>query len=366
MVRFLLLILVGLWFPTVLLAQQYTNEITLESEVYVDISSETPADVQQKAIEEAEQRGFSQLLARFTPDDRIHVLENTSPREVTAIVRGVEVLNEKIVGSRFRGTLRVLYSADGLDRIIEKRLEERPEIIDTLNTRSILVFPIYAQDGNVLLWEEDNKWREIWDELGLQRGKATILTPYADATDMQLMPTKTVLSANYKDFAPLRERYGVRDIVVLAAEYFRGEDTHLKVMQRYIGRNLNDVSELTYRADPQENQHMLMQRAASDIAHFITYKLDTGIVKEEIHSSDTLTKLLIVIPLSSISEWTDLQKRLIAIPQIDKVHLKAMAADQVDAELYYKGLEDVLEDNLKQHNINYHKHPDYWTVWKNL
>lgn len=339
------------------------GESQLTAEVDADATGKDAADARERAMEKAQLDGLVDLLSKFTSPDQVQLITGgMEPKRVESFVRGTEVLDEKITSNRYRAHLIITYDADEISKLIDNSGNQNNLSGSAPIIGSFLLLPGYEEDGNMLLWEESNPWRGAMRAVGLEIATGDIVVPYGDARDSAVVDAKTLPSANYASLQPLTVRYGVSDIVVVSAKYTHTPDPQLDIVRRRINRTQNEVSMLTYRADPQETKETLMLRAARDIATQILHKKTEEMETVKAVQGGDRRNIMVLASISTLNSWTDLRTRISALPMIDRLEVLAIAPQQVDLIIHYRGEPDSLAQALIAQNIRLQQNENYWVV----
>ena len=264
--RFLSILLLFMAVPA------WAGEALVNSEVEVDITGKDAADAKVQAMAKGEIDALSDLLTKLAPPGQApDIIASLDARKISKMVKGTEVLEEKMTGNRYQARLTVTFDGDELSDLISKvSAQGAPEVASNVN--SFLVIPAYEENGTASLWEEGNPWRNVWKSVGLEIASGDVIVPFGDAADNGIIDVKTIGSVTYASMVPMTIRYGVSDIVILQAKLVQQPDLMLSVVKRRISRGQNEVNLLNYRADPQETRDLLLARAARDIAQNLQHK----------------------------------------------------------------------------------------------
>ena len=344
-------------------AAGYAGESLVNSEVEVDVTGKDAAAAREQAMMKGRADALTDLLGKFTTPEQVnHIITTLDPGKVNSLVRGTEVLDEKISSNRYRARLLVTFDANEISNLIGNNgTGNNPEQI-TNAIGSFLIIPSYEEDGIVMLWEESNPWRNAWKGQGLEVTSGDIVVPFGDASDIRVVDSQTVSSANYSALLPLTLRYGVSDIVILQAKLSRSPDLQLDVVKRRINRKQNEVNLTTYRADPQETKDLLLARAARDISESLEHKKTEEMEASKTVSGGERNKMMVLASISTLASWTQLRTKLSALPMVDKLEVLALAPQQVDLIIHYRGTPDSLGNAVTAQNIRLVKNPDYWVI----
>jgi len=340
------------------------GEALVNSEASVDVSGKDAADAKAQAMIKGQSDALTNLLNKLTtPEQTQEIVNSLDANKIANMIRGTEVLEEKISSNRYRARLMVTFDGDQISGMIGKGAAGGAATGgDQAVAGSFLVIPGYEEDGAVMLWEDANPWTPVWRAAGLEVASGDIVVPYGDNADISAIDTKTLASANYASLAPLTIRYGVSDIVVLQAKFSRTPDMVLSVVKHRINRTQNEVNLLTYRADPQETKELLLARAARDIADSLQHKKTEELESVKMVHGGERNDLMLLASITTLASWTKIRAKLATLPMIDKLELLAISPQQVDMIVHYRGTPDSLANGITAQNLRLMKSQNYWVV----
>ena len=339
------------------------GESLINSEVDVDVTAGDTAAAREQALEKGQSEALADLLGRFATGDQAHqIITNMEPKKIAAMVRGTEVLTEKMSSNRYRATLRVSFDADEISKLISSNGGDAAALQAT-PIGSFLVLPSYEEDSTALLWDDGNPWKNAWKTTAIEAQSGDVVVPYGDNADSAVVDTKSLASATYSSLMPLTVRYGVTDIIILQAKFTHGADNMvLEVVKRRISRTQNEVNVLSYRADPQETRETLMLRAAKDIVDTLERKKNEEMeTSKSVHGGER-NKVMMLASISTLGSWTQLRAKLSALPMVDKLEPLAISPQQVDFVLHYRGSPESLSNAITAMNIRLVQNPNYWVI----
>ncbi|MDE3059917.1 MAG: hypothetical protein KGJ06_02780 [Pseudomonadota bacterium] len=338
------------------------GEALVNSEASVDVTGKDAADARSQAMVKGQRDALADLLGKLTTPEQVQsILNNLDDNKVAAIVRGTEVLEEKISSNRYRARLLVTFDGDQISTLIGKGSEAAQGTEATV-AGSFLVLPGYEEDGVAMLWEENNPWMPVWRTVGLEVASGDVVVPFGDNADISVVDTKTLASATYAALAPLTIRYGISDIVLLQAKFTHTPDMVLTVVKRRVNRTSNEVNLLTYRADPQETKDMLLARAARDIIDSLQHKKSEEAESVKLVHGGERNTVMVLASITTLASWTQLRAKLQSLPMIDKIDLIAMSPQQVDMLVHYRGTPDSLANGISAQNLRLVKGSNYWVI----
>ena len=354
----LLLLLIFL-FPL----QAFAGEAIVNSQVEVDVVGKTPEDARSQGMAKAEVDALKDLLGKLAPSGTTpDIIAQLDSRKISKMIKNSEVLDEKTTENRYHAHIIVSFDGDELSDLITKTSAQTLENKES-TVSSFLIFPAYSQDGSKqVLWEDDNPWRIVWKNVGLEVVSGDVIVPYGDATDSNAIDAKNLGIISYAALTPVTIRYGVSDIVILDAKLTSKPDLTLSITKHRIARGRSEVNVLTYRADPQETRDLLLTRAARDIVYNLQHKKSEELATVQNVRGGERNKLMILASISTLNSWTKLRESLSTLPMVEQVEVLAISARQVDMVLHYRGAADALARAITAQKIKLTQDKDYWIV----
>lgn len=343
-------------------APAWAGEALVNSDVEVDVTGKDAADAKSQAMAKGEIEALTDLLNKLAPPGQApDIIAALDARKISKMVKGTEVLDEKITGNRYHARITVSFDGDELSELISKvGAQAPPEAANSVS--SFLIIPAYEENGSAALWEDGNPWRNVWKAVGLEIAAGDVVVPFGDAADNGVIDVKTLGSVTYASMVPMTIRYGVSDIVILQAKLVQQPDLMLTVVKHRISRGQNEVNLLSYRADPQETRDLLLARAARDIAVNLQHKKSEELSAIQTVRGGDRNKVMMLASISTLASWTQLRAKLSTMPMVDRIELLAMGPKQVDMIMHYRGSPESLARAITSQNIRLVQNKDYWVV----
>lgn len=340
----------------------WAGEALVNSDVSVDVLGKDAADARTQAMAKAEVDALLNLLDRFSPGQGKDIVATLDAKKISSMVKGTEVLDEKIADNRYRARLLISFDADDVSNLVSKFTAGSGKDALAVATGSFLIIPVYDDAGTVTLWEEGNPWLNAWKNYSLEITSGDIVVPYGDHIDASVVNATNASSVTYSALVPLTIRYGVSDVVILQAKYTSLPDPVLSVVKRRTNRARNEINLLTYRADLQETRDALLLRAAQDVVDGLQNKKTEELSIVQGVRGGERNKVLMLASISTLASWTHLRAKLSSLPMIDKMELVAMSAKQVDMIVHYRGSPESLATAVMAQKIRLVQNKDYWVV----
>jgi hypothetical protein len=359
-----------------LLLACYTSPLYAASEfsadnVTVDANGKDATEARTKALAGGEIDAFKQFATKRNPAKASEIIAKTSPTQINAIVRGFEVIEEKMTANHYHAVLRYNFDPKQVKAMFGEQITESkvqppkptPAAAPAPATpppttaaapapapnekirKAVLVLPVYKEGEALKLWQDDNKWRTIWYDAALEAGGGLVIAPLGDLDDRVDVDDTNVDNATRASLYRMLGRYGVGEIYVVTAFYNQKADPKptLEVTLKRLGRDKTDISHMNYTIHSTETLDKLYVRASNDIAHAL-YKQQT--IDPNKIEFDRLKEINARVNTSDMAEWVALRKRLLTHGNIVSIKLTSISFYETSMVITYKGTSDMLGKTL--------------------
>lgn len=349
----------------------------------VEVSA-TAADgttARMNAMTQAEREAFTRLLARLLPSVEAEARAAAAPEhEISRMVRGYEVQDEKVGATSYAATLDVNFDERQVQAWLHRATMpvaempaapagmppaatvppavQRPELMRS----NVLVLPVLVVSDTAMLWEERNVWRNAWN--AAERSDTRFIRlPIGDQSDRLMVDAAQVSTAPFTAFSAIAERYQSSTVVVAEAfPTIAAGVNALGVRLRSLGREGQaNAIDITYGQQEGESQSALMQRAAADIIDRIMQEGMANSTPEQPHTAPR-SKLTVLSRLDKLNDWVTLRQRLQSLPGVEHVALSAISGQQVDMVVHFRGSPQRLEAAMTAQGLKVSKAANYWVL----
>lgn len=355
-------------------------------EVSVDVMGQNAADARALALKQAKRDALADLFKKFVPEHKSSIMDNLSDKRIDKLIRNVELVNEMADGDRFRAKVRISYSAAMFNDLITKKIEA-VESDEQLLTTASLILPIFETSDRLYLFESVNPWAAAWANVARNIGRGQLITPYGDSVDHSMMSADKAEKADFREFSPLRRRYGVRDVVILHAKFVsksaygdqttseetKGDEDEdedeenkkkpkhtlaLNIVERRVQAKEDEIKILEYIMDSAEDKEMLMERAARDLGIYVMNM--QGRTADEIASAQKeYNQLLVVTPVTTMQRFSWVQERLKSVPGVEDIKVLALKPEQADVQVLYSGTREILLESMVEAGLKFDDRTKY-------
>ena len=226
----------------------------------------------------------------------------------------------------------------------------------------MLVLPVYEAGGALLLWDESNKWRQIWFSYPADNDSLVPLVfPVGDLSDVAFIGAEQALRGDRERLKAITQRYGLEDALVAHAALVRDLSANVLSLHIDIRRfGPSGGSSHTERifGDSGDNIGTLLSKGIEQVRVRIEerWKLDTLL------TVGSTQRLSARVPLENLSDWLKIRQRLKATGNISEMSLVAISRNDARVIIDYVGGNDQLVLSLAQRDLELRKSEGFWII----
>ncbi len=328
-------------------------------EVIADLIGDSPEDARNKAIDYAKKRAFYLLLHRLDPLQADKIVYELSEEQIEQQIRGYEIVQERLLpDNRYQAQFNVTLSDVQMQRLI------RGEDMTPIDMNAMLILPVLDKgNGDVLLWQDANIWRSLWNTAALERGDGKLVLPFGDLDDTSFVDNTNILTRDFSSLKPLADKYGAQEVAVILASYELEQDPlGVLITIRRMGPGTDRIRDLYFSAESkQDTPETLMVKAARVVADQMKLAAQKF---ESVLERDIATAEHVVVQAQfrRISQWAAIQEMLKNLPMSVNLEIGGISIQSATATLYYKGNKDTLVRAMRANGLVVAEQADHIAV----
>lgn len=299
------------------------------AQIEVDVDAENSVAAKDKAMIEAQRKGFLEIASRLTEEKNVETLNQLSDDEIAKFVQSVSVANEKAGGTKYKALLSVEINDD----LLKSYMAENDMI--KINASDLLVIPVYRPNygGKLELWERSNEWRQSWLNKGLIKfGVLQVFTIDSRFEHIEDLNAENALYMSPILFEKISQINGSDGIYVVYAETLPNKD--LKITVKNERAKTEDSFTVLY-----ENGENIFDKAIEKSVMFISNMERAAKKQNKITDTGVIS---VVYSYQDMRDWIEKNKALSALENVKFINTKSMGAGKVSFDLHYSGsLEDL-------------------------
>lgn len=337
------------------------NAAVEELEIIAGIEGTSPLDAQEKAVDYAKKRAFFLTLSRLAPEKAKQIAESLTSDQIDTHIRGYELIEDKIDKENpnyYLAKYKVSVSQDMVKRLL---VADGAATDDAANP--MLILPVLRDEDRILLWENDNIWRSIWNGVALEQGEGVLVMPYGDPKDTLITDSATVLGYGWDEMAELAGRYGAGEVVVVVATYLREpKPGGVDVVLRRLGPAVNKVKSVYFEADSRhETPESVLPEAARSLAGQLkdiarTYQ------GEQLKRLANASRVTLRAEFRRLDDWVRLQETLGALPRVLELQVNRINIVSAEATLIYDTQPELMQEIMRANGLFVQPEGDHWRV----
>ncbi|HZD25682.1 MAG TPA: DUF2066 domain-containing protein [Alphaproteobacteria bacterium] len=333
--------------------------VFVASGVPVDETADSAVAARSQALRVGQQTALQQVLRRMTLRQDWGRLPSPDSVEPNQVVASLEIANEKASQVRYLADLTVRFKPDAVRTLLRAR---QIPFTETL-ARPVLVLPVLERGGVLLLFEEENTWRQAWNQAVEQHhGLLPLQLPLGDLEDITALGPQAALSGDEKRLQDIAGRYGADSTVVVHAAMVPAlspdAPAGLDVDRSWYGGPAGQTTVESYKAKPGESELDLQRRAAEAVAR----ELEESWKRETLVTYGEVASLSATVPLGSLDDWLGIRKKLDATGLIRSYDLVALSRRDAQVVLHYQGDAQRLSVLLAQQDLELRQQDGYWRL----
>ncbi len=355
--RFILLALLLAAIVQPAAAQVGRNALFTVSGVATEATAESAAAARQPALNQGQKRALQVMLRRLTLAADQGRLPNVSEAELQALVRNIQVQEERSAGTRYAARLTVDFDANGIRNLLRGAGIPFTEAV----AKPLLLIPVYDVDGRRMLWEENNPWRQAWAARANDESLLPISVPLGDSADNDLLDATRAASLDEARLRQLAERYKLADVAVASAVVRRNNSGHtLQVTVTRLGAGNEATLVLSYNGTG-DNPAAAMEEAVRDIAVRLEDRWKQATIFKP--SEGGPAKLSALVPLANLGDWIAVRDRLTRVTGVSRLDIVALTKQDAQVQFTFAGEPQQLALLLAQRDLDLAQGGDgYWTL----
>lgn len=335
---FLTMLLFSLSVATGVRAAPADSKMFSAGGIKVDVTAETAAKAREQALQDGQKRALMVVMERITPDYVVEQLTELVPDDIINMVRDMSVSNEKTSSVRYMATLDVSFNADAVRDLL--RQNGLPYV--RTSGKQLLILPVYKRSpaASPVLWDEDNPWLRAWNNRTVESYMIPLTVPAGDLADNNLLNVEQVVQGDLKAAENLAKRYEAEGILVVRMT--RNGAVFTVDAMAMDEATASEIKNFSFTLPLKKNTAATYANAVKKVVHH----LENVWKRDQMVQFNEVTPLIAMVPVSTVKQWTVIQKRLDRIPLISSYNLQAARAGVLQLTIFFAENLDRLQKEM--------------------
>ncbi len=338
-------------------AAQSRFDVFTIAPVRVDVTAASASTARDQALIEGERRALQMLIERLTLAAGRSRLPQPNSAQLSDLVQGFEVANERRSGVRYIADYTFHFRPDSVRQLLGQAgiaFAETP-------SKPLVVLAVLLDGDRAALWDDPNPWRDAWARAKLPPGLVPLVIPLGEIADVAAIDTDAALHGDDARLRSLSQRYDGDDVLVTAATVSQSATRSLDVVtSRYTPGN--PASRQTWSnsvtANPTESDTAMMTRALADTMARVEEAWKVANILD-LRQSGTLT---VRVAAGSLRDWIVVRDRLTGIPAVRSSQLMSIDRGGARVEIRYVGDPAQLRLALAQRDLELSGNDPDWVL----
>ena len=292
--------------------------------IAVDVTAEDATRAKMKAILQAQREAFFRLVRRLAGAKAAARLQGMPDRDIGRLLSSLSIADEHTGPTRYIARISVYFNPRKLLRL----LRSKGIAAVTRQAPPVLVVPVWeGQDGPVL-WE-DNPWLKAWRKLADEHALVPVIVPAGDEVDRKAISAQEAFDGDREPLQALQMRYDADYLLTALARPADGRAVQAAMIGRSPGGRI--AFDKTYSAPEGGGLEAAAELAVRRFIEVMTIKWRRKVWEEEQARREAramaraASRVIIVVPFSSLRQWQQLRARLATTPGVNGVDVQSLS-----------------------------------------
>ncbi len=307
--------------------------------VSADLASVTIS--REAAFANGQVEAFWRLMNKLAATEDIQRLPMFSQNDIAGLVQDVSVQEEKTTDTKYMGSVSVRFKPKAVQDLLTSYqipflMKEPPHY---------LVIPILLQNGETLVFEEDNPLRPVLAQTFKETKLYDTSFPIGDINELTAVQTY-LTTGDATALYPLLKTYGA-DRLLLVTVAQRGALVQVQSL----------VLPSTDKTDGQsvEQQHILpdgyLDNALPRLTKELVAEMTRGWRAVYTNHFEKPNSFYAIVRIDNLSEWRIIRDELKKATGVEAVYVRAYRGDSLLIELTYKGTSEQMAAHIADKTI---------------
>jgi hypothetical protein len=246
------------------------------------------------------------------------------------------VTEEKVGEKTYKARFHITFDRKKVEELLEA---SGIQFIDNVGM-NVLVIPILQEEGQVWLWEKENKWREAWANLAATDKTLPLVVPLGDLEDITMVKVEDAFSGQFAALTKLADKYEARRILIAEAAYDIDPATKrpsLQVIMRVLqGESILDRVKTSFSGQASAGKDEFFASAAQEAAAKVAASLKSQ-AKVSAGETGQEQQVLVQVPIQDLAKWQDFKNDIRHIDGIRDIKVETLSSNMARVLILYSG-----------------------------
>ncbi len=300
--------------------------------ISMDETATSSRQASRAALKKAQRIALEKLFRKIIREEDHKHLPPLTDGQITELVSGIEIANEKSSSVRYIADFTVHFSRDKIYNFLSAM---QLPFAETLSS-PVNILTVLEKDGAALLWEKSNDWRTAWLNYDTINNLVPIKVIAPSRTGRMTMTAWQVQQGDPEALDKFARLTGLRTLYIMSAHVENnygtgGRSLTLKIFKA--GEDMLAYKTTVTTCGDVENLDALYDEAIKRA----TYWLDNQWKEKVMIHFGTSSHLIMNIQFDQSKDWFTIKKRLESISLIRKVTYRKFKTNSAEVEIEHSG-----------------------------
>lgn len=307
----------------------------------VSAEAENAVAAKEMALDEAARKAFPILMNKLVLAGDASLI-TAEPEQISSFVQGVSVANEKNTPTKYMADVTVQFKQAAIRNFLTAR---QIPFLDKEPPRFLLVPVYHADNGQTLVFEEDNPLFYVMKSAMPDTNVYQFVVPWGDAQDIMNVPAD-VSAGNFAPLNSVLGRYKV-DYALIVDVTKTGNIYRIKTISYPENASAGADVAFAVSSGAANIPAVMKQIMKKTVAH-----MERKFKSVQMNKTQAQGEMTILFPIQNLAEWTVLEKKLKGQAFVEKVDVKALYQNKVYARLIYTSDDAVFLEKMARAGFN--------------
>ncbi len=315
--------------------------------VQIDATADSAQAAQDQALADGQREALRRLLERLTLEADRSRLPAITAAMVRDTVLGFQLANEKRSSRRYVAELTVDFRREPVSRLL--RSLNLPYAVG--QSEPVVVLPVARDRERLLLWEEENIWRQAWAETERVEGVVDLVVPFGELNDIQTIDAQQAVEGAPDPIRAMANAYDAERVLVALVSFETASTAGIPRIDVTVDAHGDAETRLfqdSLVGGIDEPLDALMARATQMVAA----TLDRNWKSQNLYALGEVQEIDVAVPISDIDDWLDVRKQLTAVANVEATELLELNLRWARLALQVRGEIDSLASALERRGLS--------------
>ena len=308
-------------------------------EIKVDVSDENASIAREKALNSATRAAVNAIAKKLSTTDGAKKIADMTDAQIINFVKETSVISEKNSDVRYMAELKIMVN----EELLKEYMKEREIPVISQKSTSVLIIPIFREfaDDAPLLWEDNNPWRQAWDN-STNNSAIQFLSVSHNQNHQSLIDAKQASDADYYALESLSKASGIENVYVLDASYKGVEG--LSIIASSLSGDKFEFEVNGTKSSSDELFKKAVQQSCIEI--------EQHLLSKESQQPEKQNEIVILYHYPSLKYWISAEQKIKNITGISNIQVQAMTPGKTQFKIFYSGSPKSLKEQFKSIGYN--------------